>query len=80
MGLAADCAMTEAIPGPTASALCQLNRNVFNKIVAYKKLPFVFNNIVARMCSLLFLNHLVGHARRNVKFVRVVARPRKIWA
>ena len=39
------------------------NRIVFNDIVAFIKLPFIFNNIVALMCSLLFLNGLVTYAR-----------------
>ena len=43
-----------------SGALGWLSGIVFNDIVASKKLPFVFNNIVALMCSLLFLNHLVN--------------------
>jgi len=40
-----------------SGALGWLSGIVFNDIVASKKSPFVFNNIVALMCSLLFLNH-----------------------
>ena len=43
-----------------SGALGWLSGIVFNDIVASKKLPFVFNNIVALMCSLLFLNHLAN--------------------
>jgi len=32
---------------------------LFNDIVASKKLAFIFSDIVALMCSLLFLNGLV---------------------
>src|SRR5215470_11487206 len=38
---------------------CQgLNCILFNDIVAFKKLAFIFSDIVALMCSLLFLNDL----------------------
>src|SRR5215472_2835361 len=38
---------------------CQgLNCIFFNDIVAFKKLAFIFSDIVALMCSLLFLNGL----------------------
>ena len=41
-----------------------LNYILFNNIVAFNNLPFVFNNIVALMCSLLFLNDLVNASVR----------------
>src|SRR6516164_6980206 len=40
--------------------VCGLTRIVFSDIVASIKLPFIFNNIVALMCSLLFLNGLAN--------------------
>ena len=47
-------------------ALVIVTRIVFNHIVAFTKLPLVFNNIVALMCSLLFLNGLVNAPTRVV--------------
>jgi len=44
---------------PEVEALGQLTKVVFNNIVAFQKLPFICNNIVALICSLLFLNDLV---------------------
>ena len=49
---------------PLACERWQLNPIVFNDIVASNKLPFIFNNIVALMCSLLFLNGLVNTPAR----------------
>ena len=43
-------------------ALGQLNHIVFNDIVGSKNLSFIFNDIVALMCSLLFLNGLINAA------------------
>jgi len=45
--------------------VCGLTRIVFNDIVASIKFPFIFNNIVALRCSLLFLNGLVNTPARG---------------
>ena len=48
-----------ALPG-----LPKLTYRFFNYIAASRKLPFIFNNIVALICRLLFLNSLLSAPRR----------------
>ena len=53
-------------PGPTPFG--ELSMFVFNDIVACIKLPFIFDNIVALMCSLLFLNGLATLSSNTVTY------------